>query len=67
VLVVPRAQAGQVVGDVCGGDVLDFGPAGRALRRGVPGEVAPVRLKGVSGQPALDGKMIEIPADRCGN
>ncbi len=67
VLVVPGAQAGQVVGDVGGDDVLDSRPGrlGSASRR--TGEVAPVRLKGVSGQPALDGKMIEIPADRCGH
>ena len=58
------SQPGHVVGDVGGGHVADLGPAGRGQRRGVPVQIPLVRLECVGGQPALDGKVVEVAADR---
>jgi hypothetical protein len=66
VVLVALAEQREVVGHVRGGDLGDLSGTARGQRRGVPLQVPAVRLDRVSGQPALDGEMVEVPADRRG-
>lgn len=61
---VASTQPGHVTGHVGGRYLADLGTTGIGQCRRIPAQIAPVGGKGVDGQPALDGKMIEIPADR---
>jgi hypothetical protein len=64
---VARPQADQVIGDVRRLDVTDLRAAGRLERAGIPRQVPVVGRQGVGGQPALDGQVIEVPADSGGD
>ena len=63
-LVIAFAQPGKEFCDVLGGYRADLGAPARGQGGGVPLQVPAVRLDGVSGEAALDGEMVEVPAGR---
>lgn len=62
-VVVARAQSGQVRLDDAGSDRREVGDTGLGQRREVTLQIPAVRGEGVRGQAALDGEVVEVPAD----
>jgi hypothetical protein len=65
VVAVALAQAGQVAGDLGGGDLGERADAGPGQRLLVAGQVPPVGAERVRRQRPLDGQVVEVSVDNA--